>query len=593
MRYPSLLWSTYRPYITASVLALIVLSLLVAHDTRRAYLNRTGDDLAARAAAYSLLLDQQPAADYQHLTALLAAASTTRYTLIDADGKVLADSAHVPGSLDSHVTRPEIVGALAGEPTRALRTSLSDKQLTLYVALPHHRGVVRAAVAVQTVAQSLAPNLRRLLVAILVASLLGAIAAYGALHGLTRSLGQMRADARRLEAGELDVRLASPPAAELADLAGAINAMASQLGDRLASIQRASGQFEAVLESMAEGVVAIDRDSVVTIINPAATELFATEEAQSLGRSVHEVVRNREIQRFVELVLSSQEPLEAEIMWFVGGERVLLTRGSLLRDHDGNELGALIVFHDMTQLRRLENVRREFVANVSHELRTPIASIIGAAETLLSGALDDPHDARRFVEVTARHSDRLERIIVDLLSLSRLDSVGETTGLDLVEGRLHDVANAAVEQVRPRAEARAVRLELDCATELKGRINAPLLEQALVNLLDNAVTYSQPGQTVRLTVEADPTTDDVVLQVTDTGCGIPAEHLPRIFERFYRVDKARSRAAGGTGLGLAIAKHIANVHGGSIDVTSRLGRGSVFTIHLPTDPNGDPAPNGS
>ncbi len=236
--------------------------------------------------------------------------------------------------------------------------------------------------------------------------------------------------------------------------------------------------------------------------------------------------------------------------------------------------------HDVTRLRGLENVRRDFVANVSHELKTPITSIKGFVETLLDGAMHDPADARRFLKIVAAQADRLNEIIEDLLTLSRLEGDTDKTGISLQTGRVRDVLQAAAATCQLKAAEKNVAIELACDAELRIEINAALLEQAVVNLVDNAVKYSPEDHTVH--IEATQTAAGTVIRVRDRGCGIGADHLPRLFERFYRVDKARSRKLGGTGLGLAIVKHIAQAHGGRVTVESVPGKGSVFSLHLPS-----------
>jgi two-component system phosphate regulon sensor histidine kinase PhoR len=253
-------------------------------------------------------------------------------------------------------------------------------------------------------------------------------------------------------------------------------------------------------------------------------------------------------------------------------------RASSLLDSSGQRIGALTVFNDITRLRRLERVRQDFVANVSHELKTPITSIKGFVETLRDGAIDEPQRAGRFLEIIASQADRLGAIIEDLLNLSRLEQESESAELRLEVAPLAPVIEEAVTVCHLAAENKKIDIRVECPADLTARINGPLLEQAVSNLLDNAIKYSEPGQAVQ--VQARATADGADILVADRGSGIPAEHLPRLFERFYRVDKARSRQLGGTGLGLAIVKHISNALGGSVSVTSKPGSGSTFSIHL-------------
>jgi two-component system phosphate regulon sensor histidine kinase PhoR len=263
------------------------------------------------------------------------------------------------------------------------------------------------------------------------------------------------------------------------------------------------------------------------------------------------------------------------------GRRLLTARGTSLRDARGGALGTLIVLHDITQLRQLENTRRDFVANVSHELKTPITSIKGFVETLLAGALKEPDNAGNFLRIIAKQTERLNEIIDDLLSLSRLEQEAERGQIFLTGQKLKGVLESAVHVCRPKADAKKIDIAVACPETLRGLINAPLLEQALVNLIDNAVKFSEPGG--RVQVEAEGRGAEVAVRVRDQGAGIPAEHLPRIFERFYRVDAGRSRKVGGSGLGLAIVKHIALAHGGRVTVESAPGQGTIFTLVVKSD----------
>ena len=239
----------------------------------------------------------------------------------------------------------------------------------------------------------------------------------------------------------------------------------------------------------------------------------------------------------------------------------------------------MIVLNDVTDLKRLENVRRDFVANVSHELKTPVASIKGFVETLLDGAAEDPEDRRRFLDIIARQADRLEAIIEDLLALSRIEQSEEAGTLPLEKTAIAALLGEAANDCLPRATERAIRLEVDCEADLEAAVNAPLVEQALINLIDNAIKACEPDDTIRVTARI--MEDILEIEVQDEGCGIEPAHLPRLFERFYRVDKGRSRTLGGTGLGLSIVKHIVQAHGGSVGVESTPGEGTTFTLRMP------------
>ena len=333
---------------------------------------------------------------------------------------------------------------------------------------------------------------------------------------------------------------------------------------------------EAVLASMAEGVLVIDLDECVVRINAAGAQLLGAAAQQVIGRSVQETIRNVEVQKFVRALLRGDNPPEQDVELRGQGDRYLQMTGRELRGLEGTRMGGIIVLTDVTRLRRLERTRSDFIANVSHELKTPVTSIRGFAETLLDGAIDQPEDARRFMAIISRQAERLTRIFDDMLVLSKLEQQQRT---DLQESELEPLVKAAAQTCEMTAAARGVKISFECMPAISAPINAALLEQAVVNLIDNAVKYSGVG--TKVDVKVDRATDGrPFIAVCDNGCGIDAEHLPRIFERFYRVDRGRSRTEGGTGLGLAIVKHIAQVHGGYASVESEVGKGSRFTIYL-------------
>jgi two-component system phosphate regulon sensor histidine kinase PhoR len=279
------------------------------------------------------------------------------------------------------------------------------------------------------------------------------------------------------------------------------------------------------------------------------------------------------------LTLNNQQPAETEIRLFTDTENYFQVHGTTLAA--GGETGAVIVLRDMTRMRRLEDVRRDFVANVSHELKTPVTSIKGFVETLLDGAIQEPEQARRFLEIIAKHTDRLNAIIEDLLSLSRLEEDSDRRRISFQRERLLPILKAAAELAKVKADEKKISITISCDEQQAAKVNSILLEQAVLNLIDNAIKYSEPGDEIKVAAWQQDNT--VLISVEDRGSGIATEHLERIFERFYVVDKGRSRKLGGTGLGLAIVKHIAQVHGGSVTVKSALGKGSTFTIHLPAD----------
>jgi two-component system phosphate regulon sensor histidine kinase PhoR len=396
---------------------------------------------------------------------------------------------------------------------------------------------------------------------------------------LARPVDELRAAATRLAAGDITAAVPSTDVAEFAELSSALDRLREQLVERGLTIGRQGTQQEAVLGSMIEGVLAVDASQRIVSINRAAADLLGIDAQSVLGRPIQEVVRNADLRQFALQAIDCRETLEDDLVLRAARDRTLRVRGTPLREMSG-EGGAVIVLNDITDIRHLENVRRDFVANVSHELKTPVASIKGFVETLVEGRVDDPDDRRRFLEIIARQADRLGAIIEDLLALSRIEQAEGMGDLPLERVGVADVFSAVIAECGPRAEERSIVIRVESPPGLEAEVNAPLLEQALINLVDNALKYSEPGG--EIVVGAAPTPDGMLeLMVRDRGTGIGAEHLPRLFERFYRVDKGRSRKLGGTGLGLSIVKHIVQAHGGTVAVESTPGVGSTFRVRLP------------
>ncbi len=330
---------------------------------------------------------------------------------------------------------------------------------------------------------------------------------------------------------------------------------------------------------MNEGVVAIDRDGNLLKINRAARKLFNVADAGVEGRNLLEVIRNADLHAFVDRALEADDMHEAEIVLFAEDERFLQVHGTPLHGAKGETLGTLIVLKDVTRLRRLETARSEFAANVSHELRTPITSILGYVETLEDGAIESPEDAKRFLAVISRQSRRLKQLIDDLLSLSRIEQQAESGQLEAVWVDLRALAEGAAHICQDKADEAGVHILVTPGEACHASVNIALMRQAVVNLVDNAVKYSEAGGAVDVRLRQED--GAVRIDVADHGRGIEKKHLSRLFERFYRADEARTRQKGGTGLGLAIVKHVMRVHGGNVSVESTVGKGSIFTLHVP------------
>jgi two-component system phosphate regulon sensor histidine kinase PhoR len=593
-----LFWRIYLTYLLIVLLCTAAVGSFAMRGVSEFHTEQTARELQGRAALVreeiDLLIADDETTGLQTLVGRLGAASDTRVTLISnglagrAAGEVIADSQAEPEDLEGHGDRPEFKAAQAGGVGRATRTSATVGEEMMYVAVPVEQdgqvvAVVRTATSLGRVQDAIDELYASIVGAAVAVALIAALIGWYVSSRIARPMREVREGAERFAAGDFSGRLEVPATDEFAGVAESLNRMAEQLDDKIRAITRERNEREAVLESMVEGVLAVDADLRVLTLNTAAARLLGVDPAEVQGRAIEEAVRNPELQGVVAAAVSGQGPVEVDLTVHVGGrERHVQASGALLYAQAGEVVGAVVVLNDVTRLRRLEAVRRDFVANVSHELKTPVTSIKGFAETLLDGAMDDPDAAHRFLSIIASQADRLNSIIEDLLALSSLEQEGGGARVVLQETRLCDVLAVAAGVCEPKATAKRIGLSVDCPPELLVEANPPLLEQAVVNLIDNAVKYSAEGTEVR--VAGAPDDGEIVIAVSDDGPGVPREHLPRLFERFYRVDTARSRDLGGTGLGLSIVKHVSQMHGGRVSVESMVGRGSTFRIHLPRRP---------
>jgi two-component system phosphate regulon sensor histidine kinase PhoR len=589
MRRRHLVSHLFPSYLVIILLALLAVTWYVSRAWRHSFLEQTAADLKVRAdlvkPQFQALLSPPEPQAVDQLCKKLGRLSHTRLTVILPSGLVVGDSSKDPALMDNHSDRPEIQQALAGRIGISTRHSYTQGIPMMYVAVPvleHARiiAVVRVSLPVAFIGRTLSGMYFKIALGGMGAALLAALLSLLMARRLSRPLEEMKQGAQRFAQGDLRAKVPVPDSDELASLAEALNSMAAQLDQRIRTIIIQRQEQDAVLASMVEGVMAVDRKERLITLNQAGGRLLGVDPEAAKDRPLPEVVRNPDLQNFVTRSLASPRQVDGEIIIRDNNlDRLLQVRGTTLRDFQGKAFGALIVLNDVTRLRRLEQARRDFVANVSHELKTPITSIKGFVETLLDGAMQEPDNALSFLEIIAKHADRLNEIIDDLLSLSRIEQDSEQGKITLASGRIKEVLHNAIQVCRERAAAKDIDIALDCPDDLTGEMNAPLLEQAVVNLIDNAVKYSPAARPVQ--VEARAELGEILILVRDQGPGIAPEHLPRLFERFYRVDAGRSRKVGGTGLGLAIVKHIAQAHEGYVTLQSAPGKGSTFFIHLP------------
>ena len=518
----------------------------------------------------------------------VAAHTSLRLTVIRPDGTVVADSEEDPARMENHADRPEVKEALLGRPGERTGISPTLHKEMMYVAVPAYRearviAVCRASAPVASLEAVGAGVRRRMAFAGILCVLLGALVSFWLSRHITIPIKEMQSVANRLAEGDFEASLRLPKTYELAALASSVNGMATQLSERLQAITRQKEEAEAILASMVEGVVAIDQDRTIIKLNAAAARILGLSLSTVVGRGIQEAIRNPGLYGIVTRTLATGEPTEADIVLHdEHGETHLQVHGSRLPHRGGaGQTGAVLVLNDVTRLRHLEVIRRDFAANVSQELRTPITSITGFVETLLDGALDNREDAERFLKIVHKHAERLNALISDLLSLAGIEKEAENGTILRSRIPLGPELRDAVAQRQAEADAKGMTVEIACPADLCADINDGLFEQAVVNLLDNAINYSPAGTSVE--VNASRSGHEVRIRVSDAGQGIAPEHIDRLFERFYRVDKARRREDGGTGLGLAIVKHVVQAHKGHVEVESTPGKGSTFTLVLPDE----------
>lgn len=395
-----------------------------------------------------------------------------------------------------------------------------------------------------------------------------------------KPLEEVNSTAREMARGNLDRELRIYTGDEFGELARSINDMARQLKNTIDEITEARNQAGAILDSIADGVIAVNKSGEVLFINPVVEKVFGIDQKASQGKNILGVIRNYDVERLLEKALRTEKPVSQEIRLIYPEPKVFYVNATPLQGHGRQKGGAVVLFNDITQRKKLEDMRTEFVANVSHELRTPLTSIRGFLETLLEGKIEDQATIRRFLEIINRETARLTRLIDDLLNLSKIEERQVVHRWQAVQ--LLDTVNRAVIMFQAQAKEQNLELVTELPAELPVvRGDPDMLAQVLINLVDNAIKFTPAGG--RITVRAGANEENVRIDVEDTGIGIPPENIPRIFERFYRVEKSRSRELGGIGLGLAIVKHIIRAHGGKTGVESIVGKGSKFSFTLPID----------
>ncbi|MFA5311563.1 MAG: ATP-binding protein [Candidatus Omnitrophota bacterium] len=507
-----------------------------------------------------------------------------RLTVIEDNGNVLFDSEKSlleTEEMDNHANRPEVSLALEGAVGEETRFSDTLRIDMLYVALPVKVGdntvaVVRLAMPLTSIETMLYAIRRDIVLTIVLVLVLTFVLGIVFTSSIVKPLNKIINISKKFSAGDFSHRVYYEANDEIGELARTLNKMAKDIEDKIASVSSQSQQLTAIFNSMIEGVIVTDKSGVIVSINQAVEDIFKVSRQEVEGKLFLEAVRNNEIYEVIQNILGKGRFFSKEITLHLPVQRVFEVNATPIFK-DASVSGALVVIHDITEMRRLETVRRDFVANVSHELKTPLTSIKGFIETLLEGALEDKENNRNFLEIIQSHAIRLDALVNDLLSLSHLESREirvEKTAFDL---------NAQVEEVlrgfKSQLRAKGIEVENVILKNLMVSADKDRIHQVLVNLIDNAIKFNKEKGFIK--IQSESVSGNIKVIVEDSGMGIPTKDLPRIFERFYRVDKARSRELGGTGLGLSIVKHIIELHKGAVGVESAEGLGCKFWFTLP------------
>ena len=575
----------------ASAAALVAVLVLVGPGLQSRARDHVRDTLLAEARLMARVVEQplaegRPSEELDRIVDAAARDVRARVTIIAPDGRVLADSSlsgEALRALENHRSRPEVQEAMASGAGTSVRhsTTVGDDLLYAAVAIRHQGslvGVSRVALSLRGVKEQGAELQRAVTVALALAFVLTALLSAALASPLAGPLNEVMDAARRFAQGDLQARSRVRRSDEVGELARIVNRSADQLQERITEIARDRARTEAILSAMDDGVMAVDHRGTVVLANQALRDGLGLQDPA--GWHYLEVVRQSDVGTLLEEVLGTGARRTCEVVMLRGGRAYAVT-GVPFPGPEGQPPGAVLTFHDVTERHRVERLRRDFVANASHELRTPLTSVRGFVEALEDGALDEPPTARRFLAKIRVHADRMAALVSDLLELSRLESGERLPRWERL--RPADVVEDVVASLGEQARGRQIVVSADADAASEVTSDGDRLRQILENLLENAVKYTPPGGHVVVSARAGEDRS-VVFGVEDDGPGIPAEHLPRIFERFYRVDKARSREMGGTGLGLSIVKHLAEGMGAAVSVSSEPGRGTRFTVRIPFRP---------
>ncbi|WP_263560152.1 two-component system histidine kinase PnpS [Paenibacillus polymyxa] len=517
----------------------------------------------------------------------IAHLTDSRVTFIRKDGTVVGDSLSNPRKMENHASREEIRQATSEGIGRTIRYSETLQRNMLYVAEPvvsdkGFDGYIRLSMSLKAVEEGMQRGWTAIGIGLVLLFIAAGLMSYHIARSLTSPIEHITGVANRISGLDYDARVGVQRRDEVGQLGEAINRMADSLQNQMKTIRDNEDLLQSVMSNMTGGILMIDARECIALVNRESERMLGVVGKRVTDKPYHELKKHYELTKLIEGSIQSRERLHGEVHLYNPEERLVLLDGVPMYEDEGGYRGMLFLLQDITAIRRLENMRSEFVANVSHELKTPIAAVKGFAETLLGGGVKDEETARSFLQIIYDESERLNRLIGDILELSKIES--KRSPLDCSPIHISSFIESLLEKLNNVAAKKRITLHMDIPDELFMEADEDKLQQIFLNLLSNGINYTLDGGKVKIkviTLQRDNDTEKVVFTVSDTGIGIPKKDLPRIFERFYRVDKGRSRNSGGTGLGLSIVKHLVDLHHGTLSVESELGLGTTFTVELP------------
>ena len=578
-----LFYKLFGTYLVIAVLAVVIAGFFIERELRTGLTRWIEEDLMAETQIIALM----PEREIEKQSQTLAERSRARVTLIDARGLVTLDSNRQTKDLDNHLNRSEIQEARVKGKGTATRYSRTLKMDMLYVALPlyegsHLKGYLRLSRPLLEVDRSVDKLRFSIFQVLLLIIILSMIVAFIFSMKVISPIQEIEAFTDKIRKGDVSGMLMIDSRDEIGQLSKNINDMVAELQEKIRVANEEKWKLRAAFASMAEGVMVLDSQNRIEGLNKGMAEMIGREYADIVGKTPIEAFRNIALQDALNRFRQAGEIVLEEITLGDENPMILDVNISAVKSLPGQDPKTMIVFHNVTRLKKLEQVRADFVANVTHEIKTPLTAIIGFVETLQQGAIDDRAKAQKFLLTIHENAQRLNRLVDDLLTLSSIE-LGETE-LHLEGLALEDVFETALTLISPRAALKNVRIQRDVQPGLPMvRADRDRLVQILVNVLDNAVKFTPEGGSVSITASPE-VQESVVIKITDTGIGISKSELPRLGERFYRIDKTRSREMGGTGLGLSIVKHLMKAHEGSMEIESTLGKGTTVSLHFPVSP---------